>query len=164
MAKPEQTEKATPKRQGEARQRGQIPRSPDVAGSLIFITIIIALHLTFVSTFQLAAHSFAVAIQSANGRVPVNIHSAWGLFARAFAAYFALMGVAFGGAVVIAIVANLLQFGFLFAPKKIAPKFGVLNPFPGLKRMFFSMQALVQLAKQLAKITVVFVIVFMQLH
>ena len=58
----------------------------------------------------------------------------------------------------------MLQFGFLFAPKKIAPKFGVLNPFPGLKRMFFSMQALVQLAKQLAKITVVFVIVFMQLH
>jgi flagellar biosynthesis protein FlhB len=40
----------------------------------------------------------------------------------------------------------------------------VLNPFPGFKRMFFSMQALVQLAKQLAKISVVFVIVFMQLH
>jgi flagellar biosynthesis protein FlhB len=164
MARPEQTEKATPKRQGEARQRGQIPRSPDVAGALIFLTIIIALHLTFVSTFQLAEHSFAVAIQTANGRIPVNIHSVWGLFARSFAAYLALMSVAFGGAVVIAIVANLLQFGFLFAPKKIAPKFGVLNPIPGLKRMFFSMQALVQLGKQLAKITVVFVIVFMQLH
>jgi flagellar biosynthetic protein FlhB len=164
MARPEQTEKATPKRQGEARQRGQIPRSPDVAGSLIFLTIIIALHLTFVPTFQLAEHSFAVAIQTANGRVPVNIRSTWGLFARSFAAYVALMGVAFGGAVVIAIVANLLQFGFLFAPKKIQPKFGVLNPIPGLKRMFFSVQALVQLGKQLAKITVVFVIVFMQLH
>jgi flagellar biosynthetic protein FlhB len=82
MARPEQTEKATPKRQGEARQRGQIPRSPDVAGSLIFLTIIIALHLTFVPTFQLAEHSFAVAIQTANGRVPVNIRSTWGLFAR----------------------------------------------------------------------------------
>jgi flagellar biosynthetic protein FlhB len=164
MARPEQTEKATPKRQGEAREKGQIARSPDVSGSLIFLSIIITLHLTFVSTFQLAEHSFAVAIQSANGRVPVNIHSAWGLFARSFASYFALMGITFGAAVVIAIGANLLQFGFLFAPQKIRPKFSVLNPFPGIKRLFFSAQALIQLTKQLAKITVVFVIVFMQLH
>ena len=164
MARPEQTEKATPKRQGEARSKGQVARSPDVGGSLIFLTIIITLHLTFISTFQLAEHSFAVAIGSANGRVPVNIHSVWGLFARSFAAYAALMSITFGAAVVIAIGANLLQFGFLFTPKKLAPKFSVLNPFPGIKRLFFSPQALVQLFKQLAKISVVFVIVFIQLH
>jgi flagellar biosynthetic protein FlhB len=164
MARPEQTEKATPKRQGEARQKGQVARSPDVSGSLIFLTIIITLHLTFVSTFQLAEHSFAVAIQSANGRVPINIHSAWGLFARSFASYFGLMGIAFGAAVVIGIGANLLQFGFLFAPKKLQPKFSVLNPVPGIKRIFFSAQALIQLTKQVAKISVVFGIVFMQLH
>jgi flagellar biosynthetic protein FlhB len=164
MARPEQTEKATPKRQGEARQRGQVPRSPDVGGSMIFLAIIIALHLTFVSTFQLAEHSFAMAILGANGRVPINNHSAWGLFARAFASYVALLSVTFGAAIVIAVTANLLQFGFLFAPKKIAPKFSVLNPFPGIKRMFFSAQSLVMLAKQLAKVAVVIVIVFMQLH
>jgi flagellar biosynthetic protein FlhB len=164
MARPEQTEKATPKRQGEARSRGQVARSPDIGGALIFLTIIITLHLTFVPTFQLAAHSFAVAIQSANGRVPVNIHSAWGLYARSFASYIALLGVAFGAAVSIALLANVLQFGFLFAPQKLKPKFGVLNPVPGIKRLFFSAQALIQLAKQMAKISVVFVIVFMQLH
>ena len=32
MARPEQTEKATPKRQSEARGRGQVARSPDVGG------------------------------------------------------------------------------------------------------------------------------------
>ena len=164
MARPEQTEKATPKRQGEARSKGQVPRSPDVAGALIFLTIIITLHTTFVTTFQLAEHSFAVAIQSANGRVPVNVHSVWGLFARSFAAYIAFLGIAFGAAVVIAVVANVFQFGFLFAPKKLQPKFNVLNPFPGLKRMFFSGQSLITLAKNLAKISVVIVIVFMQLH
>jgi flagellar biosynthetic protein FlhB len=164
MARPEQTEKATPKRQGEARNKGQIARSPDVGGSLIFLTIIITLHLTFVSTFQLAEHSFAVALQSANGRVPINIHSAWGLFARAFASYVALLTLAFGAAVSIGIVANLLQFGFLFVPAKLKPKFGVLNPIPGIKRLFFSAQALVQLAKQIAKISLVFIIVIMQLH
>ena len=164
MARPEQTEKATPKRQGEARSRGQVARSPDVGGAAIFLAIIITLHLSFVPTFQLAAHSFAVAIQNANGHEPVNIHSAWGLFARAFASYMALLGIAFGAAVGIALLANVLQFGFLFAPQKLKPKFSVLNPFPGIKRLFFSAQALVQLAKQMVKISLVFVIVFMQLH
>jgi flagellar biosynthetic protein FlhB len=164
MARPEQTEKATPKRQGEARSKGQVARSPDVSGAAIFLAIIISLHLTFVPVFQLATHAFAVAIQSANGREEVNIHSAWGLFARAFAAFGGFLGFTFGAAVVIAIVANLLQFGFLFAPKKIQPKFSVLNPFPGIKRLFFSVQSLVQLAKQLAKLFAVVFIVFMELH
>ncbi len=164
MARPEQTEQATPKRQGEARGKGQVPRSADIGGSLIFLVTIITLHLTFIGTFQLAEHAFAVAIGSANGRVPINIHSTWGLFARSFMAYLALMGIVGGSAIAIAIGANLLQFGFLFTPKKLMPKFAVLNPFPGIKRLFFSAQALVQLAKQMAKISLVFVIVFIQLH
>ena len=164
MARPEQTEKATPKRVSEARGKGQVARSPDVGGAAIFLAIIIALHLTFISTFQLAAHSFAVAILSANDRTDINIFSAWGLFARSFASYTALLGVAFLAAVAIALVANFLQFGFLFTPQKLKPKFSVLNPFPGIKRLFFSMQAIVQLVKQLAKLSVVAIIVFMQLH
>jgi flagellar biosynthetic protein FlhB len=164
MARPEQTEKATPKRQGEARAKGQVPRSPDVGGGAIFLAIIICLHLTFINTFQLAAHSFAVAIGSATDHTDINIFSAWGLFARSFAAYIALLSFAFGAALVIGVVANVLQFGFLFTPQKLKPKFSVLNPFPGLKRMFFSVQTLVQLAKQLLKLGVVLVIVFMQLH
>jgi flagellar biosynthetic protein FlhB len=164
MARPEQTEKATPKRQGEARQKGQVPRSPDVAGAAIFLAIIITMHLTFATVFGYAMHAFAVAIQTANGREEVNIHSAWGLFARSFAAFGTLLGFTFGAAMVIGVLANVLQFGFLFAPKKIQPKFSVLNPVPGLKRMFFSMQTLVNLVKQLAKVAVVFVVVYMQLH
>ena len=164
MARPEQTEKATPKRQGEAREKGQVAKSPDVGGAAIFITIIICLHLAFVSTFQLAAHSFAVAIASATDRQDINIFSVWGLYARSFASYTALLLLAFGAAVGIALLANWLQFGFLFTTKKLQPKFSVLNPFPGIKRLFFSMSAIVQLLKQLAKLLVVFVIVFMQLH
>lgn len=164
MAKPEQTEKATPKRQHEARQRGQIARSPDLGGALIFLAIIITLHLGFVPTFTSAEHMFAVSIQSANGRVPVNIHSAWGLFARAFMAFSLFVGITFLAAVVIGIGANLLQFGFLFTPKTLSPKFGKLNPIPGLTRIFFSKQTLIQLAKQVGKISVVFVIVISMLH
>jgi flagellar biosynthetic protein FlhB len=164
MARPEQTEKATPKRQGEARGRGQVARSPDVGGASIFLAIIIAMHLTFAHTFSAGALSFAVALQNANGRQPVTIDSAWGLFARTTTAYLGLLSLAFGAAVVIALLANILQFGFLFAPKKLQPRFSVLNPLPGLQRIFFSPQTLAQLAKQLLKVGIVVGIVFAQIH
>ena len=164
MARPEQTEKATPKRQGEARSRGQVAKSADVGGAAIFLVIIITLHLSFVPTFQLAAHSFQVALLNASDHQDINIHSAWGLFARAFNSYTALMLLAFGAGIGVALLANVLQFGFLFTLKKLAPNFSVLNPLPGIKRIFFSAQAFVNLAKQLAKIAVVFAIVFLQLH
>jgi flagellar biosynthetic protein FlhB len=164
MARPEQTEKATPKRQGEARGRGQVAKSPDVSGALIFLAIILTLHFAFVPTFQSAAYSFAVAIGSANGRVPINLHSAWGLYARAFSSYIGLLSIAFGAALGLALLANFLQFGFLFTLYKLKPNFSVLNPFPGLQRLFFSGQSLIQLAKQMAKVSVVVAIVFAQLH
>ena len=44
MAKPEQTEKATPKRREEARKRGQVPRSQDLAGAAIFLACVFVVH------------------------------------------------------------------------------------------------------------------------
>ena len=164
MARPEQTEKATPKRQGEARSRGQVPRSPDVGGSAIFLAIIITLHLYFTQTFTSGALSFAVALQNATGRTPVTIHSAWGLFARATSSYIALLSFAFGAGIAIALLANILQFGFLFAPKKLMPRLSVLNPFPGIQRVFFSPQTLVNLVKQLLKVSIVVIIVYQQIQ
>jgi flagellar biosynthetic protein FlhB len=164
MARPEQTEKATPKRVREAREKGQVARSPDVGGAAIFLAIIITLHLTFAATFSSAARSFAVALQNATGQTPVTIISAWALFARSVAAYTALLLFAFSAAVVIAILANVLQFGFLFSPKKLSPRFDFLNPLPGLKRIFFSTSTLVQLAKQIAKLAIVVAIVYSQIH
>ncbi len=164
MPRPEQTEKATPKRVNEARGRGQVARSPDAGGAAIFLAIIIALHLTFANTFSQGALSFAVAIENATGREPATIHSVWGLFARATTSYLALLLVTFSAAIVIALVANILQFGFLFAPKKLQPRFSVLNPFPGLQRIFFSPQTLAQLFKQLLKVSIVVVIIYMQIH
>jgi flagellar biosynthetic protein FlhB len=164
MPKPEQTEKPTPKRVNEARSRGQVPRSPDAGGAAIFLAIIIALHLTFNDTFALGARSFAIALQNANGLTPVTIHSVWGLFARATTSYIGLLSVAFLAGTVIALLANFLQFGFLFAPKKLQPRFSVLNPLPGLQRIFFSQSTLVQLAKQLLKVGIVIVIVVQQVY
>jgi flagellar biosynthetic protein FlhB len=55
----------------------------------------------------------------------------------------------------------VLQFGFLFAPALLAPHFGKLNPLAGFQRIFFSMQTLVNFAKQLIKLSIVVLICWM---
>ena len=41
MARPEATEKPTPKRRREARERGQVARSADVGGAAILLAIVL---------------------------------------------------------------------------------------------------------------------------
>ena len=161
MARPDATEKPTSKRRSEARERGQVARSPDLGGAAIFLALVIALHVMFFQALDGAAHAFAVSLLHAGSREDLNLHSVWGLFARAVVPYTMILALAFLAALGIGVLANVLQFGFLFAPKLLQPNFGKLNPLSGLQRIFFSTQTLVNLAKQMLKLSVVLLIVWM---
>jgi len=158
MARHDATEKATPKRRREARERGQIARSQDVGGSAVFLAIVIALHLGFLSAVSASAQAFQVSLTHAGDVDAMTVGSIPGMFVTAVIPYLPLLGMAFGAAVVLAVLANVLQFGVLFTPKLLTPNFAKLNPLAGLQRIFFSTQTLVQLAKQLLKLLIVVLI------
>jgi flagellar biosynthetic protein FlhB len=158
MANPDATEKATPKRKREARERGQIARSQDIGGSAIFLAIVIALHAGFLGAVNAGAQAFMVALGHAGSHEELTTRSVGGMFISALMPYTPLLAMAFASAVVLAVVANVLQFGLLFSPQLVAPKFSKLNPLAGVKRLFFSPQTLVQLAKQLMKLAIVVLI------
>ncbi|MBV8580978.1 MAG: flagellar biosynthesis protein FlhB [Candidatus Eremiobacteraeota bacterium] len=158
MARPDATEKPTPKRRREARGRGQVPRSTDIGGSAIFLAIVIALHVGFMGALGAGAQAFTVALGNAGSHDEVTFGSVGGLFITAIMPYAPILAIAFAAAVALAVTANLLQFGVLFAPALIAPNFGKLNPLSGFQRVFFSPQTLVQLAKQLLKLSIVILI------
>jgi flagellar biosynthetic protein FlhB len=160
MAKPEQTEKPTPKRVREARNRGQVPRSPDLGGAVVFLAIILALHVSFKPTVDSALRSFTIALNNAASHGDPTIRSVPGLFLESSLSYVMVIGTAFTAAVALGILANLLQFGFLFSPSVLQPKFSKLNPLNGIKRLFFSVQTLVMLGKNLVKIGAVGLIVW----
>src|SRR5947209_353588 len=158
MARPDATEKPTPKRKREARERGQVARSQDIGGSAIFLAIVIALHVGFLAAVDASAQAFQVSLAHAGSREEITIGSVGGMFATSLMPYTPLLGMAFASALVLAVVANVLQFGLLFSPQLVAPKFSKLNPLAGFKRIFFSLQTLVQFAKQLLKLTIVVLI------
>ncbi len=159
MARPEQTEKATPKRREEARGRGQVAKSPDLAGASVFLAGVFVLH----ACTPAALGSLSTSVQEILWRIhehqDFTITSVWTLFARGFGGLALLLGLLFGAAVIAGIGVNVLQTGFLISLTPIAPSFNKINPLTGFQRMF-SRQVLVNLAKQLLKLGAVLVIIY----
>jgi flagellar biosynthetic protein FlhB len=163
MAKPGQTEKPSEKRKSDARKKGQIARSPDIGSAAVFIAIVVALHTGFNATVASAAQAFTIAFEHMGRPQELTIHSVIGLGVQNLTPYIGILLMTFGGAVVIGIAANVAQFGLLFSPHMLKPSFGKINPLTGFSRMF-SPQTLVQLLKQLAKLSVVATIVYTQVN
>lgn len=159
MAKPEQTEKATPKRRSEARGRGQVAKSTDLTGAIIFLVAVIVLHAVLLRAVGGVGNTMKNVLVHIYQHQDLTIFSVWGLFLQAMAGIWLFVAMLFAAAVVVGILGNILQFGFLVAPKLLVPSFGKINPLSGFQRLF-SKQVGVNLFKQLAKLTAVFIIVY----
>jgi len=159
VARPEQTEKATPKRREEARKRGQVAKSPDLAGAAIFLAGVFVLHFSMRATLVRVGAMMASFLQHFGGHDEFTIRSVWNLFAQGFGALGLLLGALFGASLLIGIGANVAQFGVLFSFKPIVPSFSKINPLTGFQRIF-SKQILVNLAKQILKLAAVFIIIY----
>jgi len=88
-----------------------------------------------------------------------TIGSVWMLYLRAFGSSALLLGMLFTVAVVAGAGVNLLQTGGVFSFTPLAPSFNKINPATGLQRLF-SRQVLVNLGKQLLKLSAVFIIIY----
>ncbi len=159
MARPEQTEKATPKRREEARGRGQVAKSSDLAGAVVFLAGVFVLR----ALAPAALGSLSATVQEILWRIhehqDFTVASVWMLFARGFGGMALLMGVLFAGSLVAAVGVNVLQTGFVLSFTPVTPSFNKINPLTGFQRMF-SKQVLVNLGKQLLKLGAVLLIIY----
>lgn len=144
------TEKPTPKRKREARQEGQVARSPDVAGWLGLLVGAMVVPWLFAEARSRVLSVTGAAVQvmrhpTADGALRVL---EGGL--RQFLVYGLLTGGIFALA---GVVANLAQVGRSMSLKAARPRFSRLNPKEGFQRIF-SPKAGWELAKQVAKLVV----------
>jgi flagellar biosynthetic protein FlhB len=159
VARPEQTEKATPKRREEARGRGQVAKSPDLAGAAVFLAGVFVLH----ACVPLALSSLSATVKEILWRIhehqDFTVNSVWMLFARGFGGVALLLGALFAAALVTGIGVNLLQTGVVLTFTPLTPSFNKINPLTGFQRLF-SKTVLVNLAKQLMKLGAVLIIIY----
>lgn len=150
----DRTEKATPKRRDEARQRGQVARSTELntgAGLLALFMLLAAFGGSMLTTFAEIMSRFlgdageTGAIGPGDG---FQIMMDAGMTALKITAPFAI------GGVVVGVVMSAIQVRPGFFPKVVTPRFSAISPITGMKRLF-SIRSFATLAKDLLKIGIV---------
>lgn len=145
----EKTEEATPRRKEKAREEGQVARSRELNTFLLLLGGVIGLYSMGARLYdQLGAvmeQAFLFERRQAMESTPMLVN-ALDLGQRTLIAMMPLFLLL----AVIALVAPGLMGGWLISAKSMQPKFSKLNPIKGIKRIF-STQALIELAKAIAK-------------
>jgi flagellar biosynthetic protein FlhB len=159
MARPEQTERATPKRRQEARQRGQVPKSQELSSAIIFLSIVLVLHGLFNYLYGGLQGGSAAYFSRIAQHGDFTNTSIWRLFWQAGAPIAVVVGIVFVVAMSAAMFSGVVQHGFLFTFKPLVPNFGKLNPISGFKSIF-SKRLLINLGKQILKLAAVSIIIY----
>ena len=149
----EKSEQATPKRLQEMREKGQVAKSREVPSAVILIASLLIFYFlgsAMIKDFmELMEWSFAN-----SARFELRSGNFNWLLLELFRRGIKIVAPLFVALMVAGLLSNLVQVGFLFSTKAIAPKFSKLDPLKGFGRMV-SKQALVELIKSLFKIAVV---------
>lgn len=149
----EKTEQPTPKRREDARKKGQVAKSQEVAS----VTILLAcLGLFYFSSAAMVDQISRIMrwFFMESGQFQMSTEATHLLFVdmirRVGMLLFPLLLTVF----IAGLCANIMQVGFLFSPESIRPKLSKISPIRGFKQKV-SLRSLVELAKSLFKIVIV---------
>lgn len=149
----ERTEEATPKRQEDARQKGQISRSRELSTMAVLMgsgTILFVFgHSMIQNLLGIMREGFVIERDSLFSTETLLIELTHATDSMMSGLTPFLVGVA-----LIAILAPLAVGGWLFSPEALKPKLSKIDPVAGAKRIF-GLKSLMELLKALAKFLVV---------
>ena len=158
QAAQDKTEQATPKRQEDAKDKGNVAKSQDLNSVVLLFAGIFG--LSYTSDEILGAFT-GLARNVYNNSAYMDLTKDTVAF---YASEFLKVFLTIAGPVLLmllfaGLIINYVQVGFIFAKKALSPKFEKISPAKGLKRMF-TMTKLVELAKGIAKIALVAYVAF----
>lgn len=154
----EKTESATPRRREEARQKGQVSRSQDLNAAIILIATMATL-LTTAPYFLGQIEAFTKLYLLQRTLEDINQEQVMMILVECSLLMARVCLPVMGAAFFAALTVNLLQVGFLVSPEALMPKMSRINPIEGAKNKF-SLRAVVELIKSLAKIGITGYVVY----
>ncbi len=154
----ERTEQASPRRREEARKKGQVARSQEVVSVAILLAC--ATLLYFSSTWMLDRMMDLMrwAFRE-SGSTVIHINTVQSIAVIWLYKLFIVLTPLFLTIVAAGLLANYLQFGFLFSTEAVQFDISKLDPIRGFQRLF-SLKSFVELIKSLIKFTVVSCVVY----
>ncbi len=158
----DKTEAPTQRRRDEAREQGNVARSPDLTASAVLVGGMVLLNWYGQNLF--AAMSGVVRkMLGPEWLGNVDVHSATdGVVASIFMVCRAMAPLMIG-MMLIAVVINIAQVGLHLTPEKLQPNLGALNPLKGLGRLFQG-QGMMKLVMGLLKMALVAITAYSAIH
>jgi flagellar biosynthetic protein FlhB len=147
------TEPGTPRQRQRARERGHVPRSMELVSALLLGGMLLLLFGLQATTARGVGDLFRDTLGRAE-QVDLSMDGLPLLIASQASGLLYLLLPFLIGSVLIVLIANWLQVGFLVTTKPLEPDFSKLDPAKGFQRMF-SMRGVFELAKGLLKIALV---------
>lgn len=154
----EKTEKATPKRKREAKEKGQIFKSVEVNTALTLLVMFGVMSIfgqTIVDNIKnLLEYFFTM-----NPPDEFNVAAVTSMFGDAIMMFLGIVAPIMLSAFAAGVVVNVVQVGFMFSTKALAPKFDRINPLSGIKRIF-STRTLLDLVKAIIKLAILGIVAY----
>jgi flagellar biosynthetic protein FlhB len=149
----EKTEKATPKKRQESREKGQVAKSADVNAALVLFFSVMFLSVMGGWMGERIMHLFTYSLDKTL-LYEVSQTSVAKLFNDLSVEVGIILAPVLMAAMFAGVLGNYIQVGFLFSAEAVQMKLERLNPLSGFKRIY-SLRALVELSKSLLKIVLV---------
>jgi flagellar biosynthesis protein FlhB len=150
----DKTEKATPKKQEEARKKGQVAKSMDLNGAIVLLAALLALSAFAPKMYQRITQATREILAYVSqpeivgregvGKVLSEVASAWLLSIAPIAA----------ACLVVGLLVSVAQVGLHPSPQALKPEFKKLNPLQGAKQIFGT-HALFEGTKSIVKVVAV---------
>jgi flagellar biosynthetic protein FlhB len=157
----EKTESATPKKRQEAREKGQVAKSMELPGAFILL-------FCFMAFLMFGGFMKERLIKLISGSIndyllaDITMGNVMPLFNHLMTELVIMIAPVFLISVVVAVLGNYMQTGFLLSGEGLKMKFNKINPLEGAKRLF-GMRALVDFAKTMLKLILIGYIVYSSL-
>lgn len=144
------TEPGSERRRREEREKGNVPKSPELPAAVVLLAGVILVYLMGEYFFMRTFYILRKYIHGVGLRTDISPESVTELLKNASTDLFTLLWPLFGITFVGAVIGNVAQVGFIFTPRALSFNFSRVQP--NFKKVLPTRQTLFNLGKSFAKV------------
>ncbi|WP_342776080.1 EscU/YscU/HrcU family type III secretion system export apparatus switch protein [Leptospira gomenensis] len=147
------TEPGSERRRREEREKGNVPKSPELPAAVVLLAGVALVYLMGEYFFMRAFYILRKYIHGVGLRNDISSESVTELLKNASTDLFTLLWPLLGITLVGAVLGNVAQVGFIFAPRALSFNFSRIRP--NFKKVLPTRQTLFNLGKSLSKVALI---------
>ena len=160
MAREGKTEKPTPRRIQKAREEGNVAKSPEINSVAVLLAGLLLLLLLGGKIFTDLLMGGFLSVQTFISPDRLNGNDILLFWEENLKQLLVWVLLALLLTFSVAVVSNIAQFGVLFTLKPLKFRWERLNPIKGIKNIFFSLNSLFELVKNLLKVGIIVAVAY----